>query len=97
MDKAQLSITWRNHVNKSAELQRSAQSIYLSQGVTSDWGRCAVARKEKSLRVQYKGWLVIRLIATKCYERLLCYLSTYINLWIVGSLIWSRLLIQIPN
>ena len=31
MDEAQLSITWRDHVNKGAELWRGAQSIYLSQ------------------------------------------------------------------
>ena len=31
IDKAQLSIMWRNHVNKVAEFWRDAQSIYLSQ------------------------------------------------------------------
>ena len=95
MDKAQLSITWRNYVIKVAELWRGAQSIYLSQVGYRSLRVIYNGLKKNFLRVQCKGQLVIRLIAIEYNERLLCYLSSYIHLlmsdlWLKLDL-WSRL------
>ena len=63
--------------------------------VTGYWGWCAAVWKKNSSRVQYKDKLVVRLIAIKYTKRLLCYLSSYINLlmtdlWLDLNL-WSKL------
>ena len=83
-------ITWTKLRNSEEVLNRFISVKW----VIGHWGWCAAVWKENSSRVQHRGQLVVRLIAIKYNERLLYYLSFYINLlmsdlWLDLDL-WSR-------
>ena len=70
------AITWTNLRNSEELLNRFILFIW----VKSHWRWCTAVRKENFLRIQHRDQLVVRLIAIKYNERLLCYLASYINL-----------------
>ena len=84
------AITWTKLRNSEEVINQ----FILVKWVTGHWRWYAAVRKEDSSRVQHRGQLVVRLIAIKYNERLLCYLFSYINLlmsdlWLDLD-IWSR-------
>ena len=85
----------RLYEQRCGTLKKCSIDLSLSSELQITEGDYIAVWKENSSRVQCRGQLIVRLIAIEYNERLLYYLSSYINLlmsdlWLKLDL-WSRL------